>query len=261
MRAVAVHRDAIVVTSRLLQTTATAIRAEAGGEAFLVDSPYFPDELELLPVLLEQAGFTPSALVATHADWDHLLGRLAFPGLALGVGQPTAERLRAEPGAAQRSLRDADAEHYVTRPAPLSLGSYQSLPVPGVMELGGVEIELHATGGHTADGTALLARSASLLVCGDYLSDVEIPMISPGGSVAEYRGTLARLAPLVEAAEAIVPGHGSPHDREAALRIIDEDLGYLDALERGEERPPLPADRDSSRQRAIHADNVRRLAA
>jgi glyoxylase-like metal-dependent hydrolase (beta-lactamase superfamily II) len=257
MRAVAVHRDAIVVTSRLWQTTCTAVRA--GGECMLIDSPYFPDELELLPVLLSQAGFEPVGLLATHADWDHLLGRLAFPGLALGVGSSTAERLRAEPGVAQRELRDADAEHYVTRPAPLSLGSYQSLPVPGVMELGGLELELHPTGGHTADGAALLARHASLLVCGDYLSDVEIPMISAGGSVAEYRGTLARLAPLAESAEAVVPGHGAPHDRATALRILDEDLEYLDALERGDDRPQLPAGRDTRRQRAIHRDNLGRL--
>jgi glyoxylase-like metal-dependent hydrolase (beta-lactamase superfamily II) len=254
LRAVAVHSDAIVVTSRLWQTTATAVRA--GGEAFLIDSPYFPDELELLPVLLEQAGFVPSGLLATHGDWDHLLGRLAFPGLALGVGSSTAERLRAEPGAAQRELRDADAEHYVTRAAPLSLGSYQPLPVPGGMELGDAEIELHPTGGHTPDGVAYMARWASLLVVGDYLSDVEIPMISPGGSVAEYRATLARLAPLVEVCESVVPGHGAPHDRERALRILDEDLAYLDTLERGEERAKLPAGRDTRRQRAIHAENL-----
>jgi glyoxylase-like metal-dependent hydrolase (beta-lactamase superfamily II) len=258
VRAVAVHRDAIVVTSRLWQTTATAVRA--GGESFLIDSPYFPDELELLPVLLEQAGFVPSGLLATHADWDHLLGRLAFPGLALGVGQATAERLRAEPGAAQRELRDADAEHYVKRDAPLSLGSYQPLPVPGVMEVGdGLEIELHATGGHTTDGVAFMARWASLLVAGDYLSDVEIPMISPGGSVAEYRATLARLAPLVEAAEAIVPGHGAPHDSAKALQILDEDLEYLDALDRGDAKPNLPPGRDTKRQQAIHRENVERL--
>jgi glyoxylase-like metal-dependent hydrolase (beta-lactamase superfamily II) len=227
----------------------------------LIDSPYFPDELELLPVLLEQAGFTPSALLATHADWDHLLGRLAFPGLALGVGQPTAERLRAEPGAAQRELRDSDAEHYVRRPAPLSLGSYQSLPVPGAMELGpDIELELHPTGGHTADGTAVMVRHASLLVCGDYLSGVEIPMISAGGALAEYRATLARLAPLVESAEAVVPGHGAPHDREKALQILDEDVEYLDALERGDERPKLPPGRDTRRQREIHAENVGRLS-
>jgi len=253
VRAVAVNRDAIVVTSRMWQTTATAIRC--GGETLLIDSPYFPDELELLPVLLEQASFTPVGLLATHADWDHLLGRYAFPQMALGVGQSTGERLRAEPGAAQRELRDADAENYVVRPSPLSLGSYQVLPAPGKMSVGDDEIELHPTAGHTPDGVAF--KAGSLLVCGDYLSDVEIPMVA---DLDDYRATLARLAALAEECEAIVPGHGVPHDRAKALQIVDEDLEYLDALERGEERPKLPRGRDTRRQRAIHAENLARTA-
>ena len=257
MRAVAVHPDAIVVTSRIWQITATAIRA--GDECMLIDSPYFPDELELLPTLLRQAGFEPAGLLATHADWDHLLGRLAFPELALGLGQPTAERVRAEPGAAQRELRAADFENYIVRPSPLSLGSYQSLPVPGFVEIGSQEMEMHVADGHTADGTAFFARWAGVLVCGDYLSDFEIPMISPGGSVAAYRGTLARLGPLVQAANVVVPGHGSPHPRDTALRLLEEDLAYLDALERGEERVTLSRGRDTPRQREIHRDNLTRV--
>jgi glyoxylase-like metal-dependent hydrolase (beta-lactamase superfamily II) len=256
MRAVGVHRDVIVVTSRIWQTTATAIRA--GQESLLIDSPYFPDELELLPTLLRQAEFEPSGLLVTHADWDHLLGRLAFPSLALGAGQPTAERLRAEPGAAQRELRAADGEHYVVRPAPLSLGAWQSLPVPGFVEVGDQELEMHIADGHTADGTAYFARWAGVLVAGDYLSDFEIPMVAPGGSLDAYRGTLARLAPLVEASTVVVPGHGSPHPRDTALRILDEDLEYLDALGGGDPRAKLPKGRDTPRQREIHRDNLKR---
>ncbi len=256
MRAVSVHRDALVVTSRMWQTTATAVRA--GDEAILVDAPYFPDELEALPALLAQTGFEPRGLLATHGDFDHLLGRLAFPGLALGVGDATAERLGREPGAAQRALRDHDDEHYVTRLQPLSLGQVQGLPVPGRLDLGEAEIELHPAEGHTPDGLALFARSLGLLVVGDYLSDVEIPMISEGGSLEAYRATLARLAPLVEEAEIVVPGHGSPHDRATALRILDEDVDYLDALERGDERPTLPDSRASGAQRRIHGDNLKR---
>jgi glyoxylase-like metal-dependent hydrolase (beta-lactamase superfamily II) len=256
LRAVSVHRDALVLTSRIWQTTATALRA--GGEALLIDSPYFPDELDALPGLLAGAGFEPDGLVATHADFDHLLGRLAFPGLALGLGQPTVERLHREPGAAQRELRDQDAELYVSRPSPLALGQVQGLPVPGRLELGEEEVELHPAEGHTPDGTAIFARSLGVLVVGDYLSDVEIPTISVGGSPAEYRATLARLSPLVEAAEVVVPGHGSPHDRDTALRLLDEDADYLDALHRGEERPALPAGRDTTAQRRLHAENLAR---
>jgi glyoxylase-like metal-dependent hydrolase (beta-lactamase superfamily II) len=237
------------------QTNAVALRA--GDEAMLVDSPYFPDELEALPGVLAGAGFEPDALIATHADYDHVLGRLAFPGLALGVGEPSALRLREEPGATQRELRDKDAELYVERPAPLSLGQVQALPVPGSIELGPEELELHPADGHTRDGMAVMARWCGVLCVGDYLSNVEIPMVEAG--LQDYRSTLARLAALIEDADTIVPGHGAAHSRDATLRILDEDVDYLDALERGEEKPALPKGRDTREQRRIHAENLARV--
>jgi glyoxylase-like metal-dependent hydrolase (beta-lactamase superfamily II) len=255
VRVVSLHRDALVVTSRLWQTTATALRA--GEESVLVDSPYFPDELEALPHILGQSAFDPDGLLATHADFDHLLGRAAFPRLALGLAESSALRLHAEPGVAQRELRAQDEELYVERPWPLSLGDLQPLPVPGRLELGSTELELHPAEGHVRDGMALFAPELRVLVCGDYLSPVEIPMISPGGSVEEYLGTLARLGSLVERAELVIPGHGPPLGRERALRILEEDSAYLDSLQRGEEPPRLPAGRDTTRQREVHAENLR----
>jgi glyoxylase-like metal-dependent hydrolase (beta-lactamase superfamily II) len=256
VRAVSLHPGALVLTSRIWQTSAIALRA--GDEAMLVDSPYFPDELDALPGLLAQAGFEVDALLATHADFDHLLARLAFPGLALGVGESTIERLHREPGAAQRELRRQDESLYVERATPLGLGQVQPLPVPGRLDLGDTELELHPAEGHTSDGTALFAPFCGVLACGDYLSGVEIPTISSGGTLEEYRATLARLAPLVERAETVVPGHGAPLARDDALRVLDEDVEYLDALERGEES--LPPGRESARQRELHAENLGRVS-
>lgn len=252
MRAVAVKPDAIVVTSSLWMTTATALRA--GDEAFLIDSPYFPDELEMLPPLLRESRFELNGLLATHGDFDHLLGRLAFPDLPLGVGEPTALRLHSEPGAAQRELRNADADHYVERERPLSLGSVQTLPVPGKLDVGETELELHHAGGHTADGTAFFWREQGLLVCGDYLSDVEIPTVE---SLDDYRSTLALLGRLLNDADTIVPGHGSVLTRGRAKEILEEDAAYLDALEAGDER--LPKSRDTRRQRELHRENLARV--
>jgi hydroxyacylglutathione hydrolase len=101
---------------------------------------------------------------------------------------------------------------------------------------------------------AVFARWCGVLCVGDYLSRVEIPWIR--GSLADYRATLSRLAPLVEAAETVVPGHGSPSERDTALRLLEEDLEYLDALARGEEHVRLPQGRDSKEQRSIHAENL-----
>jgi glyoxylase-like metal-dependent hydrolase (beta-lactamase superfamily II) len=252
VRAVGLHRDVLVVTSRVWQTTCTIVRS--GEEGFVIDSPVLPDELEILPALLEQSGFPFTGLLATHGDWDHLLARLAFPGAALGVAETTAARLAAEPGAAARELRAFDDEWYVTRPAPLSLGQVQALPVPGHCAIGDAEIELHAADGHTADGMAAWIGWAFTLVCGDYLSPVEIPWISDGGSRSAYLATLRRLQPLVEEAQFVVPGHGEVIDGSRAAAILREDVAYLEALPDAE----LPIARRSPAQRKIHAANVAR---
>ena len=96
-----------------------------------------------------------------------------------------------------------------------------------------------------------------MLVAGDYLSPVEIPMLSDGGSIAAYIATLNRLEGLVEQADHVVPGHGGPIDSSQALAILREDRAYLEALAAGED-PALPIARRSKAQRAIHAKNLTR---
>jgi glyoxylase-like metal-dependent hydrolase (beta-lactamase superfamily II) len=264
MRAVAVHPDVIVLVSRVWQTTCTAVRA--GAEGFVIDSPVDPDELDALPGLLEQSGFPVSGLLATHADWDHLLGGLAFPAASLGCGESTGARLAAEPGDVQRALRSFDEDQYIEGRAPLGLGAVQTLPVPGRLSLGQErEIELHPAEGHTADGTAYWLAWTGVLVCGDYLSPVEIPEISDGGSLEAYVATLARLRPLVEIAETVVPGHGSPLDRERALAVMAEDVAYLAQFDRAgadaDADAALPPGRRTQAQERRHSGNARRIAA
>jgi glyoxylase-like metal-dependent hydrolase (beta-lactamase superfamily II) len=264
VRVVSLHPDVLVATSAAWQTTCTIVRH--GEEAFVIDSPVFPTELELLPALLTQAGFPLTGLLATHGDWDHLLGRLAFPDAPLGCAETTAARLTAEPGAAARKLREFDDEHYIDRAqgpsaATLRLGELQALPVPGHLEIGDAELELHPTGGHTADGMAVWIAWARVLVCGDHVSPVEIPMLSAGGSVTEYRATLARLAPLIEQAEHVVPGHGAVLDAQRALAILREDDAYLEALLDRGAQAPLPLARRGATQQAIHARNVEQVGA
>jgi glyoxylase-like metal-dependent hydrolase (beta-lactamase superfamily II) len=256
VRAVGLHADVVTATSRAYQTTCTLVRA--GGEAFCIDSPVFPDELEIVPALAEQAGFTVVGLLATHADWDHLLGRYAFPEAPLGCAETTAGRLVSEPGDAQRKMRAFDEELYVERPRPLSLPSAQRLPVPGTLEVGDRELELQPADGHTDDGMAIWIPWARVLVCGDYLSPVEIPWLH--GSANAYLATLNRLEPLVEAADHVVPGHGGPIDGPRAAAILREDRDYVDALLEHGAKAKLPLARRTGEQRKIHAANVEHVS-
>jgi glyoxylase-like metal-dependent hydrolase (beta-lactamase superfamily II) len=226
VRAIALHADVLVATSAIWQTNCAVVRA--GEEGFLVDSPILPDELQALPALVEQAGFpAPSGLLATHGDWDHLLGRLAFPDLALGCAQSTAARMQGAPGEAQRELRSFDEEYFIERDRPLALGAVQALPVPGSCGIGERELDLHPASGHTGDGLAILIGWAGVLLTGDYVSPVELPVLGPAGTAEAYADTLRRLRPLVGRVEHVIPGHGCVLSRERALEILDEDLAYV----------------------------------
>ena len=134
--------------------------------------------------------------------------------------------------------------------------------MPGRLDLGsdGQELELHPTPGHTADGTAYLAPWLGVLVCGDYLSPVEIPWISESGSAVTYLETLERLRGLVQRVQTVVPGHGGPIPAAQALTLLDEDTAYLRALLDVGAEAPLPSGRQTGAQQKIHAENVQRVA-
>jgi glyoxylase-like metal-dependent hydrolase (beta-lactamase superfamily II) len=226
------------------------------GETFVIDSPVLPDELDALPALVEQARFpAPSGLLVTHGDWDHLLGRLAFPGVPLGAAETTAERLRASPGDAQRDLRAFDEGLLIERQRPLTLGSVQTLPVPGRCAVGDRELELYAASGHTADGMAVLIPWALVLVAGDYLSTIELPTLNDGGELQAYLATLERLRALVAHAEHVIPGHGPVLSGEEALMALEEDAAYLQALAEHGPDAELPARRRGAAQRRLHREN------
>jgi glyoxylase-like metal-dependent hydrolase (beta-lactamase superfamily II) len=278
VRAVSLHPDVIVVTSALLQVNCVIVRgagaaegdstssarrageAESAAETFVIDSPVLPDELDALPTLLEQARFpAPSGLLATHGDWDHVLGRLAFPGIPLGCAESTAERLRASPGEVQRALRSFDEELMIQRPRPLALGSVQELPVPGRCELGARELELYPGDGHTADGMAIWMQWAGVLVVGDYLSTLEIPTLGRGCAADVYLTTLERLRSLLENAQHVVPGHGPVIGGARALEVLEEDAAYLRALVERGVAAELPSSRRGRAQRLQHEQNVAAL--
>jgi glyoxylase-like metal-dependent hydrolase (beta-lactamase superfamily II) len=258
VRVVSLHPDVLLATSAIWQTNCVVVRS--GDEAFVIDSPILPEEIDALPAVIDQARFPePAGLLATHGDWDHLLGRPAFPGAALGCAVSTAQRLQAAPGEAQRELRAFDEQHYLVRPARLSLGAVQALEVPGACEIGSHELALHPAEGHTAEGMAIWAPWAGVLVAGDYLSTVEIPVLGDGGSLDAYAATLERLRPLVAEAQFVVPGHGPVLGSERALSVLRADLAYLGALRAEGAAADLPEGRRGKDQREIHAENAARL--
>lgn len=245
----------MVLTSRVWQTNCALVRR--GDESFCIDSPVLPDELELLPTVADQSNFPVMGRLCTHADWDHVLAGYAFPDAPLGCAESSAPRLRE----AGHALREFDEEHYIVRPGPLHLGGEPfALPVPGHIGIGDAELDLHDATGHTSDGMAIWVPWARTLICGDYLSPVELPMLSESGDLVAYLETLERLESVVGEAEHVIPGHGEILDSERALAILREDRTYLTELRDQGEATPLPMARATDAQRRLHTRNAQFLA-
>lgn len=223
-----------IFSSALWQTN--AILLETAGTTVLVDSPVLPSELAELA-----AGPRPDVLVVTHAHFDHVLARSVFPGVPLLAGSSTLEVMAR--GDWEEELRESDAELYLDRDAWPDLSGAERI---GCDLFGVVDAP-----GHAEDGIALF--TGDLVLCGDYLIEVEIPLISKAGSVERYLDTLDRLEAIIARAETIVPGHGPALDRARALELIDLDRRYVSDLRAGPTRGA-----ETERQRRIHADNVKK---
>ena len=145
----------------------------------------------------------------------------------------------------------------MTRPKPLSLPGAQRLDVPGYVDIGEQTLELHPADGHTVDGMAIRIPWAAVLVAGDYLSPVEIPMIDPGGSLSAYLATLKRLEPLVEqpsGSSRATAGRSTPLARSRSCART----GRTSRRWPTARTPPLPLARRTKAQREIHAENLTR---
>ena len=116
--------------------------------------------------------------------------------------------------------------------------------------------------GHCAGSAALVLIHSGVLVAGDMLSDLEIPLLDDAATdpLGDYRDALDRLADA--AAEHrirwLVPGHGHVGDRAALDRRLAADRAYLDALAAG--RPVDDPRLAEPEQAAAHAQQVRLVA-
>ncbi|MBE7188613.1 MBL fold metallo-hydrolase, partial [Jatrophihabitans endophyticus] len=92
----------------------------------------------------------------------------------------------------------------------------------------GRDVELVVHDGHAPGHAAVWLPGARVLLAGDMLSDIELPLPLDPDDLPAYLVGLDTLAPYVERATVLVPGHGRP--TTSPLERLDADRRYLDAL-------------------------------
>ena len=209
-----------------------AIVVRGDGGLALVDPGIDGSDLNELADDVGRLGIPVVAGFSTHPHWDHLLWHPRF-GDVPRYATPAAARAASQ--ARERGQQMA-AESASGIPLEL-LGLVTPLPadggpVPGEI----VEHEAHAIG-----HAAVLLADRGVLLAGDMLSDVLIPLLDPRrpGQVDAYEAALGRLGEAAGHVDVLVPGHGAVAEGpEVAARLAADDA-YIGALRRGDE--PLDA--------------------
>lgn len=222
-RAVEIAPDVFVMTAEKYDTTSTIVRS--GHSVLLVDPAWTTVELEDIVQWVAQHDCTVTAGFATHAHHDHMLWHPAF-GDAPRWASPRSAELAKE---WRTELTEMLDEYPADWPNPLDgIRALEgpSIPEPFGLDGGTETIELVVHDGHAPGHTAVLLADRGVLLAGDMLSDIELPLPFSPDDLPVYLDALDRLAPVVGRAGVLVPGHGHPTDRP--MERLDADRRYLD---------------------------------
>ena len=220
----------LVATSRLLTCTSTAV-ADGDGGCLVIDPAVSVADLAALATDLKGAGLQPRAGFATHPHWDHVLWsrdlgdvpRYAAPA-AVAAAEARRETMVSE---AQGTAPGHDLELF---------GRLTTLPAGADhIPWDGPAVQVIVHDGHAPGHGAVFIPDAGVLVAGDMLSDIEIPILDTlaDDPLGDYRTGLERLA-SVRGVRWVVPGHGHVADAGKFRRRLDADVRYLDLLAAGE---------------------------
>ena len=228
----------LVHQSELLRNN-TVVVLGAGG-ALLVDPGITGQEMACLAADLAGLGRAVVAGFATHPDWDHVLWDVAF-GAAPRYG---TDRCAAATGAvlADPEWRARAAEGLppeIAGDVPLDLyGRITGLPAgTALIPWEGPAVRVIEHPAHAPGHAALLIEDHGVLVAGDMLSDVFIPMLDDdtgtSDPVADYLVGLDRLEAVADDVDVVVPGHGSVGQDGQVRARIALDRAYVHALRDG----------------------------
>jgi glyoxylase-like metal-dependent hydrolase (beta-lactamase superfamily II) len=230
--------------SEWIWSNAVVVRGDDG--LVLVDPGISGSDLEQLADDVDRIGIPVVAGFSTHLHWDHLLWHSRFGDVPRYAAAASAA---AAPGVRERAQSMA-AESAEGIPLEL-VGLLTELPAGGGPVPGQViEHEAHAIG-----HTALLLADRGVLLAGDMLSDVLIPMLDPRrpGQVSAYETALDLLDEAVRQVDVVVPGHGAVAVGPEVPARLAADRAYLDALRRGEE--PVDARLEQDWVAGLHQGN------
>jgi glyoxylase-like metal-dependent hydrolase (beta-lactamase superfamily II) len=230
-----VAEGVLIHESEFCQSNAVVVQGRAG--VLLIDPGVLGSELDAIADDLRELGQPVVAGFATHPHWDHMLWHASFgaaPRYGTARGAAFARDRLSDPGAKARiaaQLIPPDIADQV----PLDLmGLITGLPAETAqVPWDGPEVRIIEHQAHAPGHAALLIGERGILVAGDMLSDVLIPMLDLNGTadpVEDYLAALRLLEGVAGDVDVLIPGHGSIGGADQVRVRIDQDRAYVHAL-------------------------------
>lgn len=234
-----------VATSRRFATTSTVLLDGRGG-AVVVDPAWDPDELAAIPADLVDLAVRCVAGLATHEHYDHVMWHPALGDVPRWATPGTVAHLSQE-----RDLLLAPLAEYLTPDLIEIAGRLDALPAVS-LPWDGPATRCIVHDAHAPAHLALLVEESGVLVAGDMLGDVELPMPGDDETLEHYAEGLETLREAVWAADLLIPGHGTV--TMDPVSRFDADRRYIDDLlaGRGSDDPRI----DDPENAWLHAENL-----
>jgi len=229
-----VAEGVLIHQSEFCQSNAVVVHGRAG--VLLIDPGVLGYEMTDLASDLRELGQPVVAGFSTHPHWDHLLwhARLgAAPRYGTARCAATARDQLSDPGWKARIAEWIPPD--IAGQVPLDLlGLITGLPA-GMARIpwDGPDVRIIEHQAHAPGHAALLIGERGVLLAGDMLSDVLIPMLDLNGTADPTGDYLAALRLLEGAAgdvDVLIPGHGSIGEADQVRARIDQDRAYVHAL-------------------------------
>ncbi|MET3807859.1 glyoxylase-like metal-dependent hydrolase (beta-lactamase superfamily II) [Nakamurella sp. UYEF19] len=224
--------------SEFMQSNAVVVQGAAG--VLLVDPGVLGDEMICLADDLARLGQTVVAGFSTHPHWDHLLWHSRF-GAAPRYGTARCAavvRDRLPDAAAKARVAQMIPPDIVERVPMDLLGEIAGLPADTTLiPWDGPRVRIVEHRAHAPGHAALVIEDRRVLVAGDMLSDVLIPMLDSNGDadpIEDYLAALGLLEGVAGDVHVLVPGHGSVGGADQLQARINQDRAYVSALRDGE---------------------------
>ena len=229
-----VAEGVLIHQSEFFQTNTVVVRGRAG--VLLIDPGVRGDEMACLANDLSDSGQTVVAGFSTHPHWDHLLWHDSLgeaPRYGTARCAATVRDRLSDAGAKARIAGLIPPD--LVKQVPLDLlGLITGLPAEtAVIPWDGPQVRIVEHQAHAPGHAALLIEERGVLIAGDTLSDVLIPLLDLNDSADPVENYLAALR-LIEGAaddvDVVVPGHGSVGGADQIRARIEQDRAYLHAL-------------------------------